>query len=622
MTDQRGGQLEIYGGYSQLLKMSHLLLIVAFNQKAEIAGLLDRIKKLEDENQILYEQSHLGSDASGIPSSKDWKKNSIPIEEVGNTTGAGDARDYKTGLETPTPVTPYLKNRGGERKRQGGQKNHPPSYMHIADAQERGPVLHYPGSCARCPNLEHCKADGKFRKYSTSHGYDIEVVRVHTEHWLFEATDCLRDGSLIHESFPEVIGTQYYEENIQLHVLTWHHLFHGSYDQIGIAAKELFGLSLSAGTANAIVKRASARILGSRFMDVLRFFVLVFEKVLGVDETSARVGGRNAWVHTAATANITLLTAHWRRGYEGAIYSGVLQFYTYTLISDCWAPYFKDELRCSHAICDGHILRELVAAAYFRMQGWAINMFDLLLEIYAAKEDAIERGEKWLPKEYIDGVRMRYRQIVADGFDCNAGKTTGKTISLLERLQRLENAALAFAVDFSVDFTNNVSEISLRNLKVAMRVAGQFNTMTGLGDYCIIQSFMDTCRKQGHNPFDMLRIVLSGGDIITAAFGAEKAVVLKQIIRLADISSSSASDDIRAALSDICPNELSEELIAAVLHRRYNVCDHPPPEIKSPAIPKDKMQEARKLEELKMWSRAQQAGKHASVKTKVASGYG
>jgi len=598
-----------------------LMFILVFQLKAEIIGLLDTNQRLDEEKQRLFEDNqrldeenkrlfelaHLGSDTSGIPSGKDWKKNGASME-IGNTTD-GDAQSDEICRETPTSITPYLKNRSGERKRQGGQKNHSPSFMHIPDAQEREPILHYPTSCIRCPNFEQCKADGRFRKCSTSHGYDIEVVRVHREHWQFEATDCLRDGSRIREDFPEIIGAQYYEANIQLHVLTWHHLFHGSYEQIGLAAKELLGLSLSAGTANAIVKRASARMLGSRFMDALRFFILIFEKVFGVDETSANVGGRNAWVHTAATASVTLLTAHWKRGYEGAIYSGVLQFYIYRLISDCWAPYFKKELRCSHAICDGHILRELVAAAYFRAQAWAISMFDLLIEIFTAKEDAIERGEKELPIVYIDDVRMRYRQIVADGFASNAGKTKGKTISLLERLQKLEDAALAFAVDFSVDFTNNVSEISLRNLKVALRVAGQFKTMSGLGDYCIIQSFMDTCRKQGHNPFDMLRILLSGGDIIMAVFGSEKAAVLKQMISLTDTASGMTADEIGAALSDICPNEMSEELIAAVSYRRYKVCDHPPPEKKKPTVPKDKMQEARELEELRKWSRSRQSAK-------------
>jgi len=586
------------GGFSPFLFIL-MFLQVYFRLKAEISGLLERIRVLEEANRKLYEEAHLGCDTSGIPSGKDWKKSgdSQPVETEPDDTGGGSR-------ETPTSITGYLKNRGGEKRQPGGQKGHPPAFMQIDDAQEGEPVFHYPDNCTRCPHMGQCIKEGKFRKYSTSHGYDIKVIKIHRVHFLFEATGCPQSGTAIRDDFPEVIGTQYYEMGVQIHVLTWHHVFHGSYERIGLAAKELFGLSLSAGTAAAIIQRAAASILGSGFMDALRFFILLFEQVLGVDETSARVSGRNAWVHTSVTRNVTLLTAHWRRGYEGATYTGLLQFFTCTLISDCWAAYFSEKLKCRHAICDGHILRELVAAAYFRHQSWAIEMFDLLLEVFSAKADAVEQKGKCLPQDYINDIKARYRQIVADGFIEIGGETKGKTFSLLDRLRKLEDAALAFAADFTVDFSNNASEISLRNLKVVLRVIGQFKTMSGLGDYCVIQSFMDTCRKQGHNPFNMMRVILSGGDIIEAVFGAEKAALLKQMIGLTDVIAAGDAAVINAAVAGI-PILLTDELLAAASHGHYKICDDPPPgkQNSSPAVPKDKMQAARERNNLKSLSK-------------------
>jgi hypothetical protein len=561
--------------------------------KAENNELRNRNKVLEVENQKLFEIIHLGCDTSGISSSKDWKKNGVS-KELENTTDSNADQDNKDNKEPPLSVTGYLKNKNGEKRRPGSQKNHPPAFMRIADVQEREPVLHYPDKCTRCPHLDQCIKESRFRKYFTAHGYDIEVILVHKEHLLFEATNCLHDGSLIHDDFPEVIGSKFYEMNVQLHVLTWHHIFHGSYDRIALAAKELLGLSLSTGTANAIIQRVSSKIFNSGFMDALRFFILLLEKILGVDETSACVNGRNAWVHTMVSSNATLLIAHWRRGYEGMIYAGVLQYYVHTLISDCWASYFKEVFKYTHAICNSHILRELVAAAYFRHQSWAIKMFDLLLELYEDKRDAIEQGIKAFSQEYIDDIRARYQQIVRDGFIEIAGETKGKSFSLLDRLKKLEDAALVFAVDFDVDFSNNKSEQSLRNLKVALRVIGQFRTMSGLVDYCVIQSFMDTCRKQGHNPYDMMQIVLSGGDIIEAVFGVEKAPLLKQMIRLTDAVAAGDTNEINAIKAEI-PIELTEELYGAVSYGRLKPYkDSPPPiKISSSAVPKDKMQAAR-----------------------------
>ena len=578
---------------SQVWLLLQNLLLENIMLKFENIDLRSRNHELEEENQKLNEQSHLGSDTSGIPSSKDWKGTGILKEADETADPDGDQGGNK---ETPTSVTSYLKDNIKDRRLPGGQRNHAPASIHIDDMREGEPVLHYPDECASCPHIDQCIGEGRLRKYLTAHGYDIEVVRVHRKHILFEATECPNDGRLIHDNFPEVIGTQFYETNVQLHVLTWHNIFHGSYDRIGLAAKELFELSLSAGTANAIVQRVSAKILDSGFMDAIRYFILLFESVLGVDETSACVGGRNAWVHTAVTNNVTLLTAHWRRGYEGIIYAGVLQFYTQTVISDCWASYFNEDFVFINAVCNGHILRELVAAAYFRQQGWAIEMFDLLLEVLTSKRDAIAKEENSFPQEYVDDVRIRYRQIVTTGFNGIAGVNKGKTFSLLKRLRNLEDAVLAFAVDFSVNFTNNASEQSLRNLKVALRVMGQFKTMLGLADYCIIQSFMDTCRKQGHNPFDMLRILLSGGDIIEAIFGVEKADQIKQIIKLSDIFATGDVSETDAVIAGMTPSP-TKELLAAASYGRLKVYDGPPPEKKnsSSAVPKDKMQAAREI---------------------------
>ena len=583
------------------------MLLYALNEisrlSAELYEANNRIKELEAENQKLFELSNLGCDTSGIPSSKDWKKNGVSEDSENKTDSCADKED-KTE-ETPISITAYLNNKDGEKRKPGGQKNHTPAFMRVDDAREGEPVLHYPEKCTCCPHIDQCIDEGRFRRFFTGHGYDIEIVRVHREHRLFEASDCLQGEGIIHDNFPEVIGSQFYDTNVQLHLLTWHHIFHGSYDRIALAAKELLYLSLSAGTANAIIQRVAAKILGSDFMDALRFFILLFDTVAGVDETSAAVAGRNAWVHTIATANVTLLSAHWRRGFDGTIYAGVVQFFTNTIISDCWSAYFNGIFKFKHAICDAHILRELVAAAYFRHQCWAIEMFDLLLEIFAAKTDAIEKGDKCLPQEYIDEIKERYRQIVANGYNEITGQTKGKTFSLLERLKKLEDAALAFAVDFNVDFTNNVSEISLRNLKTVLRVIGQFKTMSGLVDYCIIQSFMDTCRKQNLNPFDVMRALLSGGDIIVAVFGADKAAIIKQMIMLAkafERGDTIEIDDIKVQMGSM----LTDELIAAASYGCFKAYSDPPPEKKnsSPAVHKDKMKAAREREILKNFSQS------------------
>jgi len=141
--------------------------------KAEVDDWRNRYKELEEENLKLYEQLHLGCDTSSIPSSKGWKKNDVPQENE-KPTGSNAIEGDEGSQETPIPVSGYLKNRGGEKRRPGGQKNHPPAFMRVTGVQEREPVLHYPDACAHCPRMDRCKEEGKFRKHFTGHGYDIE----------------------------------------------------------------------------------------------------------------------------------------------------------------------------------------------------------------------------------------------------------------------------------------------------------------------------------------------------------------------------------------------------------------------------------------------------------------
>ena len=594
--------------------LSRALMAIAL-LTAKVLKLENRVKELEDENQRLYEAANLGSDTSGIPSSKGWKADGVcdgPEETAGRHSGR-DGESGKPKTEAPIQVTGYINGAKGARRKAGGQKNHAPAFMGVDGAQERDPVHHYPQKCADCPNKDQCIEEGRLRRSCSYHEYDVEVIKVHREHFAYEAAGCPQGGGpAVGAPSEEVVGYQYYGTNVQLLVVIWHHFFHGGYERIRLAARELLGLSLGAGTANATIQRASAKILKSRFVDALRFYFLLFEKAIGVDETSARVGGRNAWVHTTSTANATLLSAHWRRGYEGTVYAGIVQFFIYTLISDCWSAYFNAKLKCKNAICLGHVLRELVAAAYFRRQAWAVEMFDLLLEILEAKRDAVERGARSLPQGYIDGARARFRQILADGFDGIPGETKGKTHSLLERLRKLEDAVFAFAVDFDVDFTNNASEISLRDVKVALRVIGQFKTMPGLVDYCLIQSFMDTCRKQGRNPYDMLRVLFAGGDIIEAVFGAEKAGPIKQMIILSDAMEAGDESAAEAAAVELGP-ALTQELVDAAAYGPYRAFNGPPPEKKdtAPEAPKDKMEAARAAIALNKPSQA--AAAHAGL---------
>jgi len=74
-------------------------------------------------------------------------------------------------------------------------------------------------------------------------------------------------------------------------------------------------------------------------------------------------------------------------------------------------------------------------------------------------------------------------------------KGKGKTLALLDRLLKHNDAVLALAKRDIVPFTNNRAEGDIRPVKTKQRVAGCFRTMDGAHNCARIQGLINTCRK-------------------------------------------------------------------------------------------------------------------------------
>jgi hypothetical protein len=57
------------------------------------------------------------------------------------------------------------------------------------------------------------------------------------------------------------------------------------------------------------------------------------------------------------------------------------------------------------------------------------------------------------------------------------------------------------------------SERAIRNIKVKLKVSGQFKTLRGAEDYANLRSIIDTSRKRGLNEFDALMGIIRGDSI-------------------------------------------------------------------------------------------------------------
>jgi len=87
---------------------------------------------------------------------------------------------------------------------------------------------------------------------------------------------------------------------------------------------------------------------------------LVGAPVVHADESGLRVQGKLHWLHVVVSQTHTWYGIHGRRGMEAIGAHGILPRRRAVTVHDCWKPYWQ--LDCVHALCNAHLLRELVYA--------------------------------------------------------------------------------------------------------------------------------------------------------------------------------------------------------------------------------------------------------------------
>lgn len=238
------------------------------------------------------------------------------------------------------------------------------------------------------------------------------------------------------------------------------------------------------------------------------------EAVLHADETGMNVNGIRHWLHCASSPSWTWLTAHRQRGADAMKEAGVLPKFQGVLCHDHWKPYYTYH-QCHHALCNAHHLRELERAEVQDGQNWARTLKTLLLEVNTKVN---ETQNKRLPPTQADEYRRRYRHILQQGEDESpppepSARKLGqrgrlkrsKSRSLLERLRDYEDDVLRFMVEPAVPFTNNQGENDIRMTKVQQKISGCFRSLEGAQTFCLIRSYLSTCRKNQCSASEALR---------------------------------------------------------------------------------------------------------------------
>lgn len=408
------------------------------------------------------------------------------------------------------PVPKSLRKASG--KKQGGQMGHKGSGMKISQKPDQI-VAHYPASCEGCPHKGNCET----RVCEGRYEIDLIVKRNVTLHQQMECRCVMRSNQVIKGTFPEgITATKQYGKNITAFVTALHTVGMVSIDRVRQFMEGVIGIQMSTGTIKTKLEglRKSVRTSVKWIKGKVKQLPLIH-----CDETGLRVEGSLHWLHCCCDQNWTYLFIHKNRGKKAMEEMGILPDYTGILETDCWCAYFQ-YTDVEHALCNAHLARELVYAAENLGQLWAEELKSLLFEIHQEREMRKCAGETAFSPTELADYYARYDAIVQTGLSHNPvpekasgkrGRTAkGKIRALLERLERHKDDFLHFVRNWTVPFSNNEAERSIRFSKVKQKVSGCFRTEEGAQECAEIMSYILTARKHGVSFFDAIHSALNG----------------------------------------------------------------------------------------------------------------
>lgn len=401
-------------------------------------------------------------------------------------------------------------------KKQGGQTSHPGSNLKKMEPTRIEPLM--PAKCAGCPHYTACQERFCNEQSPNRQVVDVKVTPDVTEYRQAVITDCPMHHDFRCGEFPAgVTGNIQYGDTLTALTAAFYTVGAVSIDRIHEILGSVFGIPLSTGTIYSMVSRCADNLTGTYNEIKTQMMVAALSHF---DETGTRVEGKTWWVHVACNSLYTYLYIHKKRGKKAMEAEGVLPAFRGIAVHDCWSSYwyYND---AEHAVCNEHLLRELVGVSEnHENQTWSKAFYDLLLKMNSTKDKLQRKGCMEASYYYRHKYSEEYDSLLEKAYKQNpepeqvpgkkGRKKRGKVLALIDRLKTYKASVCLFFENFDVPFTNNMAEQAIRIIKVKTKVSGCFRKEDGAKDYLKIMSYVGTVKKQGYNVFDAILNAVKG----------------------------------------------------------------------------------------------------------------
>jgi len=382
-------------------------------------------------------------------------------------------------------------------RKPGGQSGHEGSTLKIKEFADKT-IDHIPQYCNDCGfDLQEASTT---LKESRQEVVIPPVQALYVEHRSYSKV-CAHCGKVCTGAMPgHLKGPIQYGTGVAALVSYLSVYQHVPYYRITVLLKDLFGLPISEGTVDNMLKHTAQKALphyeaiGARVQQ---------SQVVGSDETGSRFGGKKGWFHVWQTTSLTFIVASMNRGYRTIKEYFADGFPLTVYVSDCWAAQLK-VAALAHQLCIAHLLRELRNFEDALTCKWSSAMKQLM-------QDAIALKKQMQPHDYTaptDAV-IKLEQRLSELLQTDHRDSHKKVQAFARRLKKNRNSVFTFLHHPKVPPDNNGSERAVRNVKVKTKISGQFRTEDGAKRFAIIRSVIDTTIKNTNNVFEALTLLVN-----------------------------------------------------------------------------------------------------------------
>ena len=384
------------------------------------------------------------------------------------------------------------------RKKIGAKAGHKKAERPLVDNPNKV-IEVWAESCPRCQVSLLDQVPERTIRRQVTELPEVKPVVIETRQYEVRCPCCQQ---LRHGKLPDGLeaGRQF-GPRLEATVTSLHHEHHLGYERVVQVCEEILGVALSKGGAVSIVERAGkvaereAEAIGEQVRQ---------SKVIGSDETSARVHGQNwwEWVFVGADCEYHLIVSS--RG-QSVIETFMREREAEVWVCDCWKAQLNAPAKM-HQICLAHQIRNLQGLIEKRPRlQWAQDMQTLFRKaIHLGKRRAQLTEEGFARQVAI--LERRLKQLLQRTF-------RGLGANLLKRYRKYRDALFVFLYRTDVPAHNNACERALRPSVIHRKVMGSFRSDWGPQGYAALATVLNTAKRHGLSAFQKL-VALMGPPVL------------------------------------------------------------------------------------------------------------